>query len=166
MTVGESETSDVSGRDPAGIDGFIPAQSMRELLGLEVEHLLPGLDVAATMLRRGDHQEALRTYSLLVLCDPTELRFQQGLATCALETGDFHIAALAASALISGNPDDPGGFLVSGRAFFGLRDFDAAIEDFRRAIALAEQAGDTVSAQQAAPLLQRALIAKEGQAAN
>ncbi|MGV6872538.1 tetratricopeptide repeat protein [Pseudochelatococcus sp. B33] len=161
MAIRESETHQTAGQERADSSAPDAAQSIREYLGLKVEHLLPGLDIAANHLRRGEHAEALRTYSTLVLMDPTEARFQRGLAECALETGDFHLASLAASSLIAGAPDKPEGYLMSGRAFFGLRDFDAAIEDFREAVRLAEQAGNTALARQAEPLLQRALIAKE-----
>lgn len=163
MAIRESETRAAAAPGIADIGALDSAQSIREHLGLEVEHLLPGLDIAANLLRRGEHAEALRTYSLLVLCDPAEIRFQHGLATCALETGEFHLAALAGSAIVAGAPDDPEGYFISGRAFFGLRDFDAAIDDFRRAIQLLEQAGDAASARGAEILLQRALIARDVQ---
>lgn len=166
MAISESETSEIAGRETAGIDPLDPAQSIRQYLGLEVEHLLPGLKLAANMLQRGDNEDALRTCSLLVLCDPTEVRFQLALAACALEVGDFHIAALAASAIVSGAPEDPQGYIISGRAFIGMRDFDIAIEDLREAVRLAEEAGDGVAARQAGVLLERARIAREVQAKN
>lgn len=137
---------------------------MREYLGLEVAHLLPGLDIAANQLRRGEHAEALRTCSALVLLDPGELRFQYALAGCALETGDFHLASLAASSIVAATPDEADGYFVSGRAFFGLREFEAAIDDFREAIRLAEKAGKGDLQRSAEVLLQRVIIAQEVQA--
>lgn len=163
MAMVESETREISGPNIFGIDTLESETFLREYLGLEVEHLLPGLDIAANLLRRGQHEEALRTCSVLVLCDPMEIRFQHGLATCALETEDFPIAALAASAIVAGDPDNPEGYLISGRAFLGMRDFDIAVEDFREAVRLAEQAGDAAMARQAGLLLERALIAREVQ---
>ncbi|MFD2251812.1 tetratricopeptide (TPR) repeat protein [Pseudochelatococcus lubricantis] len=152
--------------EPSGIESLAPGQSIREYLGLQIAHLLPGLDVAAGMLRRGEHDQALRTYATLVLCDPSEIRFQIGLATCALEIREFHIALQAASAVIASAPDSPMGYLISGRASLGLLDFDAAIDDLQDAIRVARETGDDAVAKEAAALLQRAIVAKEVQARN
>lgn len=144
-----------------GGEAIFPGQSLREYLGLEVQHLLPGLEVAANLLRRGEHAQALQTYATLVLCEPSESRFQIGLAACALEIGEFHIASQAASAIVAFTPDDPVGYLLSGRALIGLQDFDAAVDDLRDAVRIAEAAGNTAVAAEAAQHLQRATIASE-----
>lgn len=159
MAIRESETRATS---DAGSPAF--RKFAEGYLGLKPEHLLPGLDVAANLLQRGDYEKALRIYSVLVLYDPADARFQRGLAECALAAGNFQLAYAAGVSLIVGNPADPEGYLFTGRAAFGLREFDAAIDDFREATRLADAAGDTAAAQGVAPLLQRALIAKDARA--
>lgn len=159
MSISESATVGA-----AGIESLEPGQTLRAYLGLEVEHLLPGLDIAANLLQRGEHDEAVRIYAALVLCDPAEVRFQIGLATCALAIREFHIALQAASAIIASTPDNPRGYLISGHAALGLLDFDAAVDDLREALRIAEQAGDQATAEEAAHYLQRAIVAQEVQA--
>ncbi|MFT0891578.1 hypothetical protein [Pseudochelatococcus sp. G4_1912] len=116
--------------------------SIREVMGLEVEHLLPGLSIAAKMLQRGDEEGALRTYATLVLCDPNEPRFQQGLAACALKIGQHAVALQAASAIIAFWPESPEGYHFSAHACIGLEEYEAAIEDFTDALRLAQQTGN------------------------
>lgn len=156
MTASEFETIDT-----ADLSAIAEGQSIREYLGLEIKHLLPGLDIAANLLRSGKHEEALKTYATLILCDPNEIRFQIGLATCALEIGQFHLAILAASGIVAEQPENPLGYLISGRASLGLREFEAAINDLEHALGLARESGDEAAAQEASTFLERTKIAQE-----
>lgn len=158
MTVTESAATALPGGEASS---SAQSPSLSKLLGLEVKHLLVGLDIAAGMLRRGEQDKAMRMYAALVFCEPTEIRFQVGLASCALEMKEYHLAMQAASAIVSFFPDNPVGYFISGRAAFGLRDLDAAIGDLREAVRLAEAAGDTAMQRDAASILERAVIAGE-----
>ncbi|MGV6872700.1 hypothetical protein ACUSIJ_08410 [Pseudochelatococcus sp. B33] len=120
-------------------DSLTAKSSIRALLGLDVEHLLPGLDIAADRFRQGDEQGALRIYATLVLCDPTEPRFQIGLAACALDMGLAAVALRAASAVIACRPESPEGYHLSGHASAGLEEYDDAVRDFTEALRLARK---------------------------
>lgn len=126
---------------------------LRALLALEVEHLLPGLDIAETKLRQGDTQGAMRTYATLVLCDPGEPRFQAGLAACALELGIHAVALRAASALIAVEPAGARGYHLSAHAYAGLADYDSAADDFAEARRLADRAGEPAIARDCTRML-------------
>lgn len=156
MTASSSE-NDIS---PAE-DTQLPTSSIREIMGLEVEHLLPGLALAAKMLKQGDEEGALRTYATLVLCEPTEPRFQIGLAACALKIGLHAVALQAASAVIAFIPESPEGYHLSAHACVGLGEFDFAIEDFTEALRIARDAGNEILASDSERMLERVAIMKE-----
>lgn len=156
MTTSGSDKDTAPPANPA-----LETTSIRELMGLEVEHLIPGLAIAAKMLRQGDNEGALRTYATLVLCEPTEPRFQIGLAACALKIGQYAVALQAASAVIAFTPDQPEGYHLSAHACIGLGEYDSAIEDFTEALRLAEAANNTVIAGDSQRMIARAKIMKE-----
>ncbi len=137
---------------------------LRALLALDVEHLLPGLDIAERKLRQGDTQGALRTYATLVLCDPGEPRFQAGLAACALELGIHAVALRAASALIAVEPAGARGYHLSAHAYVGLADYGSAADDFTEARRLADRAGERAIAHDCTRMLARIAVMKQGAA--
>ena len=89
---------------PTAANGFSDAflkGRIRKELGLELSDLKPALDIARNHLKRGAPGEAMRTYIALVLCEPTNVDFQVGLANCALQIGENHLALHAASAVVA-----------------------------------------------------------------
>lgn len=110
--------------------------ALRRELGVELSDLKLGLDVARRHLQRGAADEALRIYVALVLCEPTEVDFQVGLANCALQLEENALALQAASAVIALAPRDSRGYLLSGRACLALGHQAEAEEDLRDAVTL------------------------------
>jgi len=110
---------------------------LRDKLGLSSEQLRIGLTLARNHLTRGAPVEALRIYVALVLCEPTNVDFQIGLANCAGLLGEHHLALQAASAVIAHAPKDARGYLLSGRSCMMIGAFDEAKEDLDDALALA-----------------------------
>ncbi len=129
-----------------------------EALGLQPNDLRLGLDVAKNQLERGRPAEALKSYAMLVLCEPTNVDFQVGLANCALRLEEFHLALQAASAVVAMRPRDPRGYLLSGRACIGLSAPAEAREDLTDALAFAKAAGDATLAAEAERLLKQASL--------
>jgi Flp pilus assembly protein TadD len=129
--------------------------ALGKALGLAPEDLRFALRIAADHMRRGDLAEALRTYGMLVLCEPMNADFQIGLANCALQMDENHLAVQAASAVIALRPDDFRGYYLSGRASLVLRRRDEAEEDLREALVLAEKAGDRAFAREIAALVKK-----------
>lgn len=122
-------------------------------LGLKSGDLNVGLHVAKGLLDRGSFGEALRTYTALVLCEPTNAEFQIGLSNCALVMGEDSLCLHAASAVVALAPTDPRGYFLSGRACLALGQWVEAEEDFRDALAHAKQARNALIAGQAEKLL-------------
>jgi Flp pilus assembly protein TadD len=116
--------------------------AFRKELGLEAKDLRVGLNVAKNLLDRGQASEALRIYVALVLCNPTDVDFQIGLANCALRLEEPHLALQSASAVIALKPDEPRGYFLSGSACLMLGNFDEAAEDFRDAVRFGRDARD------------------------
>jgi Flp pilus assembly protein TadD len=142
----------------AGTNGFTAAfldGAIRKELGLESIDLRPGLDVAKSHMKRGAHAEAMRIYAALVLCEPKNVDFQVGLANCALQMGENHLALQAASAVVALAPSDPRGYFLSGRACLGLGHFEEATEDLRDAVDFGRKAKDATITSEASNLLQK-----------
>jgi Flp pilus assembly protein TadD len=116
--------------------------SMRKELGLQPGDLRIGLNVAKNLLDRGSAAEALRIYIALVLCAPTEIDYQVGLANCALQLGEHHLALQSASAIVALAPRDPRGYFLSGRACLGMGALKEAEEDLRDAVEHGRNARD------------------------
>src|SRR5262245_59355174 len=116
--------------------------AIRKELGLELSDLKPALDIARNLLQRGSRAEAIRMYVALVLCEPANIDFQVGLANCALQIGENHLALHAASAVVALAPADPRGYYLSGRACIGLGHYAEADEDLRDAVEFARRAHD------------------------
>lgn len=141
---------------PNGDDETISALlkgELRDKLGLSTEHLRVGLSVARNHLTRGAPLEALRIYVALVLCEPTNVDFQIGLANCAGVLGEHHLALQAASAVIALAPKDARGYLLSGRSCMMIQAFSEAKEDLEDALAFA--GSDAAVANEAKMLLGR-----------
>lgn len=136
---------------------------LRAKLGLSSEQLRVGLSVARNHLTRGAPLDALRIYVPLVLCEPTNVDFQIGLANCAGVLGEHHLALQAASAAISLAPKDARGYLLSGRSCIAINAFAEAKEDLTDALALA--GSDTAVASEAKMLLSRIAVVEEAAAA-
>lgn len=125
---------------PNGDDETLSALLRGELrakLGLSTEQLRIGLSVARNHLTRGAPLEALRIYVAMVLCEPSNVEFQIGLANCAGLLGEHHLALQAASAVIALAPKDARGYLLSGRSCMMISAFSEAKEDLEDALALA-----------------------------
>lgn len=146
----DAHSQPASGSEAAALlDGQI-----RDALGLKSEDLSIGLEVARNLLQRGATADALRVYAGLILCEPTNPVFQTGLANCALAAEEFHLALQAASAVIALAPQDPRGYLVSGRACIGLGALAEASEDLRDAVALGRAARNAAVVEEAGRLLE------------
>src|SRR5262249_28810721 len=117
--------------------------------------LQPGLDIAKNHLQRGAFAEAMKMYVALVLCEPMNSDFQVGLANCALQMQEFHLALQAASAIVALAPSDPRGYFLSGRACFGLGHFAEAKEDFTDAIEFGRKSKNAMIVNEASELLQK-----------
>jgi len=129
-----------SATQPKGDDETLAALlrgELRNRLGLSSEQLRIGLSVARNHMTRGAPLEALRVYVTLVLCEPTNVDFQIGLANCAGVLGEHHLALQAASAVIALAPKDARGYLLSGRSCMMISAFAEAKEDLEDALALA-----------------------------
>jgi Flp pilus assembly protein TadD len=122
-------------------------------LGLTTEELQLGLLIARNQLLRGAGDQALRTYTALVLCEPMSAEFQTGLANCALQIGQHHLALQAASALVALEPHNPKGYYFSGRASLGLKRYAEAREDLQEAVTLARKQSDAAVLREAEKLL-------------
>lgn len=142
----------------AFIEGFLSGELGRRL-GLSTEQLRVGLAVAQNHIARGAYAEAFRMYVSLVLCNPLHVDFQVGLAQAAGLIGENHIAIQAASAVIALAPKDPRGYLLSGRACFGICSYQEAYEDLSEALRLAREAGSEALATEASLLLDRLAVA-------
>ncbi len=150
---------------PDGADETLAALlrgELREKLGLNSEQLRVGLSVARNHLARGASLDALRIYVPLVLCEPTNVDFQIGLANCAGLLGEHHLALQAASVVIALAPKDARGYLLSGRSCIGIGAFSEAKEDLEDALALA--GSDTAVANEAKLLLGRIAAVAESAA--
>ncbi|WP_062012783.1 hypothetical protein [Aureimonas sp. AU4] len=110
--------------------------------GIEARHLDVAASMAGDLARRGAHDRALRLYATIVLCDPQHRAAQAGLASGALEVGAPYIAIQAAAVLIAGAPDDPLGYLLSGKGCLLAQEWPEAREDLQRASDLAGARGD------------------------
>jgi Flp pilus assembly protein TadD len=113
-------------------------------LGLTTDELRFGLVVARKHMLRGAPLDALRIYTALVICEPMNAEFQIGLANCALQLGENHLALQSASVIAALEPQNPKGCYFSGRACLGLKLYAEADEDLREALALAKEARDSV----------------------
>ncbi len=122
-------------------------------LGLTSEDLQLGLALARQRLMRGAKPEALRLYVALVLCEPMNAEFQSGLANCALELGDYHLALQAASVVIALEPSNCRGYFFSGRACLALGYRDEAKEDLSDAVEFGRAAKDSLVVTQGEKLL-------------
>lgn len=145
---------------PAGMVEALLGGQLRQDLGLKTQDLRIGLTVARNLLNRGQHGEAMRLYAVLVLCEPTEVDFQVGLANCASAMGEHHMALQAASAVIALAPSDPRGYLLSGRSCLHIGSIAEAEQDLGDALGLAEQSGHDVVRGEAAMLLERISAAR------
>lgn len=133
---------------------------LRKELGLETIDLMPGLEVAKNHLKRGAIPEAMRIYATLVLCEPTNVDFQVGLANCALLAEENHLALQAASAVVALAPADPRGYFLSGRACLGLGSFQEAAEDLTDAVEFGRKARNATIVNEANVLLQKVAALK------
>src|SRR5262249_11107495 len=101
LRIGEVELGDAERKI---FDGAIGRE-----FGFESEDLRIGLDLARNQLQRGAHVEAFRTYVALVLCEPSNVDFQIGLANSALLLEQNELALQAASAVIAMDPTNARG---------------------------------------------------------
>ena len=144
--------ADNSARGTAA-EAFASGQLGAEL-GLKTADLTIGLEVAKNLLKRGALQDALRVYVGLILCEPSNVDFQTGLANCALQLDEHHLALQAASVIIALAPRDPRGYLLSGRACIGLDAFAEAAEDLNEAVTFGREARNAMVVEEARRLLQ------------
>jgi len=129
--------------------------SVRKELGLESIDLQAGLKIASNYMKRGAYIEALRTYTALVLCEPMNVDFQVGLANCALQINEDHMAMQAASAVIALAPSDPRGYFLSGKACLALGHHAEASEDLQDAVNFGRKAREAAIVEEASMLLQK-----------
>lgn len=149
-----STAKDQTANPDGGISAFLNG-SLRKELGLESIDLTAGLSIAKNYLERGLPLEAMRTYVALVLCEPTNPDFQVGLANCAIQMGEDHLALQAASAVVALAPSDPRGYFLSGRACFALGHYAEAAEDFRDALEFGRKSNDALIVDEASKFLQK-----------
>ena len=137
------------------VERYFMNGGLRQDLGLEKSDLELGLIVARNQLMRGAQAEAMRTYMTLVLCEPTNVQFQIGLANCAHQLNEFHLALQAASTIIALDPRNAYGYYFSGRACLALEHYAEAQEDLTDAVTFGKQARDAQIVQEADMLLQK-----------
>lgn len=125
---------------------------LKEAAALLGSHLLASLDLAegdfdaglmlaANAMRNGHLAEALRLYATMAICQPMNYEIQLGLANCAVEAQQHYVAMQAAAVLIALYPQDPRGYIISGKACLHAGLHVEAREDFRQTIAVAEASG-------------------------
>ena len=141
--------------DQAEIERYFMSGGLRQSLGLDTSDLKLGLTVARNQLMRGATTDAMRTYMTLVLCEPTNVEFQVGLANCAHQLGEYSLALQAASAIIALDPKNPRGYYFSGRACLALNHYAEAQEDLTDAVTFGKQARDAQIVQEADLLLKK-----------
>lgn len=124
-----------------------------DALGMGPKEIQAGLALAANLLERGSVEDALRLYAGLVLCRPTDLELQAGLANCALKAEQYHLAIQASAVLIATDPRDPRGYLFSGTACLASGELEEAREDLSSAVEIARKAGHGAIEQEAERLL-------------
>lgn len=136
MTISTDEQAGaaVAAPPPADMAARLFSGELRRTLGLTMDDLAIGDRLARNHMAKGSYEEALRMYCSLVLCEPTEPRFQIGLACAAFELGQHYIALQAASAVIALVPDDPRGYLISGKCCMMIDQYAEAREDFEEAL--------------------------------
>lgn len=117
--------------------------ALRDELGLQSEDLQIALGIANMKQKAGDSATALRMYMALVLCEPGNFKFLQGLANAALRNGLFDAALEAGSAMVMVEPKNPFGYYFSGAACLALGH-------------LAEAKADLVDAQEYAKAIRNA----------
>ena len=149
MSTTKDQAADANGSITAFLNG-----SLRKELGLESNDLKAGLAIAKNYLERGAPLEAMRTYVALVLCEPTNADFQVGLANCAIQMSENHLALQAASAVVAMAPSDPRGYLLPRRACLALGHYAEAEEDFRDAVEFGRKSQDAFIVDEATKLLQ------------
>jgi uncharacterized protein HemY len=121
--------------------------------GFERKHLDAAAFIAGDLARRGAHDKAVRLFATIVLCDPHHRVAQIGLASGALEVEQPYIAIQAAATLIAGEPQNPLGYLLSGKGCLMAQEWPEAGEDLHRALELARAGGDAALATEAERLL-------------
>lgn len=112
--------------------------ALAQELGLGEKELGLALAVANVKLKSGNPEKALSMYAMLVLCKPTDVEYQCGLANCALQMHEYELALQAASAIVGLSPADCRGYYFSGAACLGLGHLDEAREDIADALSFAE----------------------------
>jgi len=146
---------------PSDIEARFVSGAIGRDLGLSADELHFGLVVARNHMMRGARLEALRIYTALVICDPMNVEFQIGLANCALQIGENHLALQSASVIAALEPQNPKGYYFSGRACLGLRHLAEAEEDLREAQALARASGDAIVHRECEKLISLAKMLRE-----
>lgn len=97
------------------------------------------LGVANLKLNSGHPEQALKMYTMLVLCDPSNVEYQCGMANCAVQIQEHELALQAASAMIATAPRDCRGYYFSTVACMGMGQFEEAREDVADALEWAGQ---------------------------
>ena len=115
---------------------------VRQMFGLEQADLEIALGLGNAKMSAGDLPTAFRIYTSLVLCDPSNFRYQQGLANFCIKAGEYESAIQAASSMIVLKPDNPLGYYFSGAACLALGYLAEAKEDIADALAFAEHHDD------------------------
>ncbi|MGJ0508141.1 MAG: hypothetical protein ACR652_13650 [Methylocystis sp.] len=104
-------------------------------------------------------------YSVIVLCEPTNPEFQLGLANCAMQLGDQHLALQAASATIAFDARNARGYYISGRACLALGYRAEAEEDLMDAVSFGRGSRDSNVVEEAERLLKQLAALKLEEAA-
>ncbi len=147
-----TDSHERSGAEADLLRGFLNG-SVAASIGLTRDDLQVGLDVAKSHLRRGALADALKVYAAMVLCWPNEVDLQIGLANCALQLEEFHLALQAASVAVALAPRHPRGYYLSGRACLGLGLAAEAVEDLEDAVSFGREARDALVVEEARRLL-------------
>jgi len=135
---------------------------LREHLGLTEEDLDLALDLGNAKMKIGDMVAAFRIYSTLVLCDPGNFRYQQGLANLCLKIGEFEVTIQAASSMIALKPDNALGYYFSGAACLAIGHHSEAREDIGDALVFAERNNETLLLAECRKILQQIELLQTG----
>ena len=92
--------------------------------------------------RAGNDEEAVELFRSAHLLAPDSLPVCRNLGTALLQTGAFEEADKLFSQLLQERPNDPNLLFSRGNARRGRQLFRDALDDYRRAFAVAEESGD------------------------
>ena len=109
------------------------------VLGLREEDQAFALTVANSKLSVGDALSAIKIYSLLVYCNPSNYAHLQGLAAASIKVLDYESAFRTAALMTALQPQNALGHYFAGAAFLHSGHRAEAVSSLTKACRLTEQ---------------------------